>query len=221
MFRGPPVSLISPYEPIIFVWDVLKKAAMKKPKDEKDKLAREDLKLLLDFISGGSSGDAKLDKYFKVRDVCREQKTIQFDDLWTIFPPGMLIYGRPFQFQHQLFIVQDSLETWPENHPRTLKLAPWKLASWTYDWTGKKYQRTSFRLLFEPYEGYRPITALPYFPFEFHDECDIIEKELIKRGKDFRELCGSREGSRLFEYKGDALFDHKGFSDRSQDDDVS
>ncbi|KAK6337267.1 hypothetical protein TWF730_002673 [Orbilia blumenaviensis] len=219
VFRGGPITLFSPYDAFIFNWDDLQNAAAQVPKDEKDKQAREDLKLLLDVISGGSSGDAKLDKYFKARDVCVEQQKVQFDDLWTLFPPGALIYGKPFQGQDQLFIVQDNMVPWPEHDDRPQQLLPWRLKCWTYDWTGEVFRRTSFMLLFEPYDGYRPISALPYFPFEHHPDHDKVKSELVDRGKRFQKLCTAGEGSRLFEYKGDTIFGKKGFSGLIQSDD--
>jgi hypothetical protein len=223
-FRGSPVTLHSPFETLIFEWDALKKAAAQAPKDEQDKQAREDLGLLLDVISGGSSGDAKLDKYFKVRDVYVKQETVQFDDLWTIFPPGTLVYGKPFQNQDQLFIVQDNAGTWPEHDSRPQQLLPWKLICWTYDWTGEMFQRIAFTLVFEPYDGHKPIPALPYCPFELlqlhSKESKDIKESLAKRGRRFRELCNAKEGSRLFEYKGNSIFGKKGFSGLVQDEDV-
>ncbi|KAJ4854215.1 uncharacterized protein T069G_11194 [Trichoderma breve] len=195
-FRGSPVTLFSPYEAIVYEWDILVNAAAQPPKDDEDKQARGDLRILLDVISGGSCGDAKLDKYFKVRDLSLKESTVQFDDLWTIFPPGMLVYGKPFQGQDQV------------------------LDCWTYDWTGLKFQRTAFTLLFEPFEGHKPIKALPYYPFKLKvDEDKSIENVLIERGKRFRSLCTAKEGSQLFEYSGQTIFGKKGFSGLGDDDD--
>ncbi|KAL7789035.1 P-loop containing nucleoside triphosphate hydrolase protein [Trichoderma ceciliae] len=220
IFRGSPVTLCSPFEFIVFEWDTLKAAAEQAPQDDADKEAREDLKLLLNIISGGSSGDAKLDKYFKVRDLRLRDMAVQFDDLWTIFPPGTLVYGKPFQNQDQVFVVRDYMKAWPGRGDRPQRLFPWKLDCWTYDWTGKKFQRAPFELSFEPFEGHRPITALPYYPFELVDD-GLIKEALIARGQTFRQLCTAKDGSRLFEYEGDAVFGKKGFTGvvQGEDDD--
>ena len=79
--------------------------------DGKDEQARLDLGLLLDTLSSGS-GDQKLDKYLKVRESSKEQK-MTFESLWTIFPPGTLVYGKVFQGQDQIFIVQGNVRPWP------------------------------------------------------------------------------------------------------------
>ncbi|SPN99714.1 uncharacterized protein DNG_02565 [Cephalotrichum gorgonifer] len=149
VFRGPPVTLHSPYEAIVYSWDALKEAANEKPANEDDKRARDDLELLLGAIGGGSSGDAKLDNYFKARDVYRINDTIAFQDLWTIFPPGTLVYGTPFQKQHQLFIVQGHTgETWPEE-VRPQQFSPWSMRCWIYDWNGDRFKRTSMKISIE------------------------------------------------------------------------
>lgn len=218
-FRGPSVTIDSPYEAIIFKWDILKKVSAEEPNDPEDRQAREDLGLLLDILSSGSSGDSKLDKYFKNQEAYLREYTVQFDDLWTIFPPGTLVYGKPFQGQDQLFIVQDNTRAWPESGDRPPQLLPWQLRCWTYDWNGVKFQRTSFTLLFEQFEGYRPIESLAYRPFD-PDKNGDIKAKLIERGKIFRRLCTAKEEARLFEYEGDTIFGKKGFTGLVQGDEV-
>ncbi|KAK1991740.1 hypothetical protein LX36DRAFT_704521 [Colletotrichum falcatum] len=221
VFRGSSVPLDSPYEEIIFGWDKLQKAIVQDPRDEEDKQAREDLKTLLDVISSGSSGDAKLDKYFQYRDVYRQGNTIQFADLWTIFPPGTLIHGKPFQGQDQVFLVQDNNGAWPARADRPQQFLPWELDCWIYDWNGESFQRTAYTLLFEHFEGQKPISSLPYRPFGTGDNDETIRQLLIDRGKRFRTLCTAEKGNQLFEYTGDAIFVKKGFSGLVQDDVVN
>ena len=220
LFRGPPVTLNSPYEALVYSWDVLKEAARAKSSNEDDKQAREDLELLLGVISGGSSGDIRLDGYFKVRGAYLSNSTIAFQDLWTLFPPGMLVYGKPFQDQDQVFITQSHMgNIWPEGD-RTQQVYPWEMRCWMYDWTGERFKRTPMKIPIEYFEGHMPVTALPYFPFHLHRDKDKITENLLKRGREFRALCKAKEGARMFDYKGLAIFDKKGFSG-IQTDDVS
>lgn len=220
IFRGSPVTLYSPYESIIYEWDVLQQAAKQSPTDERDRRARDDLKLLLETIGGGSCGDPKLDKYFKMRESYIEQKSIQFQDLWTIFPPGTLIYGRPFQDQDQLFIVKDNIAPWPRRGDRPQNPRPWDLECWTYDWDGTVFQRTAYEVSLPHFDGLQPLVALPFFPFDVHPDRKEVAQSLVERGKRFRHLCQVREGERLFEYSGEAIFE-KGSSDLTHNDDVS
>lgn len=211
IFRGTPVTLESPYEAFVFNWESLQEAAEAPPTDERDRQAREDLKSLLDIISGGSSGDGKLDAYFKARGAYREKGMIGFEHLWTIFPPGKLIWGNPFQKQDQLFVVQDSVNNWPVRSYRGGRFKLWTLNCWTYDWNGENFQRTLFQVEFESFDGHRPLNSLQFYPFELHLERQKVTEQLIKRGKEFRKLCLAPEGLRLFQYDGNTIFSMKGF----------
>ncbi|GAB1313182.1 AAA+ ATPase domain-containing protein [Madurella fahalii] len=223
IFRDAPVALESPYEAIIFQFDELEAAAAAEKPGESDdeRQARGDLKLLLETISGGSSGDEKLDKYFKMRPKYKSQKpeAIQFEDLWTIFPPGQLVYGRPFQGEHQVFVVKDNKGTWPWLDRSGRKFLPWKLDVWSYDWKDGSFGRTDFTLNFDHFDGHLPLLSLPYYPFELHPENDAVRADLIKRGKRFREVCEAKHSQRLFEYKGKAISEKKGLSGMRHGDD--
>jgi hypothetical protein len=221
IFRESPVTLSSPYEHIVFQFDELRAETAKLPQDEKDKVARADLELLLDTISSGSSGDEKLDKYFKVRPNCKKQQpeAIQFDDLWTVFPPGMLVYGRPFLGEDQVFVVRDNIDPWIGGGG--VDGSNWQLAAWSYDWKDGAFARTEFVLVFTRFDGHLPLTSLPYYPLELHPEKDTVRQTLIDRGKAFRRICEAKEDSRLFEYRGIAVLEKKGFSGMKDDDMVS
>ncbi|KAI0011874.1 hypothetical protein F4779DRAFT_635471 [Xylariaceae sp. FL0662B] len=212
IFRGSPVILVSPYEAIVFNWEILEEEAGKPGDSEHTQQARDDLKLLLKYISGGSSGDAMLDKYFRSREAYVEHNSIKFEDLWTIFPPGTLIYGKPFQDQDQLFVVQDNVSPWPRRDDRPQEYFPWKLKGWVYDWNSSTFERTPFEIPFEQFEGRRPITSLPYYPFKLHPEQHKVAQKLVERGKKFRKLCDAKQGERLFQYSGEAIFRQKGFT---------
>jgi hypothetical protein len=218
IFQDVPVTLESPFEPLVIYFDELKEVATAavEGEDAASRLAREDLKLLLDTISGGSSGDAKLDKYFKMRDGYKRQtpETIQFEDLWTVFRPGMLVYGKPFQDEDQVFIVKDTRLVWPvgDDSHTGKSYQPWELEAWSYDWSGQSFRRTLFTLRFEEFEGHRPLTSLPFFPLDVHSRRDEICANLIQRGKKFRAVCEATKGQRLFEYDSNAILERKGFT---------
>lgn len=219
IFSDSPVTLSSPYEPIVFSWDQLLEVASS-PGADSDRQAKDDLKLLLDTISGGSSGDEKLDKFFKMRDNYKnqQQETIQFDDLWTIFPPGTLIYGKPFQNEDQVFVVRDNNMTWPKWNDDTSEHFPWALEAWSYDWKEGSFGRSSFILSFEHFDGHRPVTALKYYPFKMHKDREAVQSKLIERGKLFQQYCNAKDESRMFDYKGDAIPEKKGFSGMKGDE---
>ena len=219
LFRGSPVTIPSPFKPLVLYWDELEQAAQDPPKNDNDGQARSDLGLLLDTISS-SSGDPKLDKYFRARDSNKEQESVTFETLWTIFLPGSLVYGQPFQRQHQIFIVQDSNKTWPNfRRRRAFEHASWDLLCWTYDWDGNRFRRMSLKLEFGYFDGHKPITSLPFYPFKLNDQCNVIRHSLIKQGVAYRHVCEAAQGSRMFEYNGEAILVKKGFSGVQGDDD--
>ncbi|KAF2973235.1 hypothetical protein GQX73_g380 [Xylaria multiplex] len=220
IFSDSPKVLYSPFEPIVFSWDKLLEEASKGEQDNNED-ARDDLKLLLDTISGGSSGDKRLDKFFTMRDSYRSQQPekVQFTDLWTIFAPGTLIYGKPFQNEDQVFVVKDSTMAWPRQEEGSEDYSPWSLEAWSYDRKDDSFGRSTYVLRFEHFVGHLPLTALPYYPFNLHEDYDLVRTKLIERGKLFQKYCNANDGSRMFDYKGDAISEKKGFSGmRSEED---
>lgn len=206
----------TPYRSLVYNWDKLVNATKEEPKDETDKQAREDLMVLLNTILGGS-GDVKLDRYFKTRGTNKDQSTVTFESLWTIFPPGTLVYGKPFQGQDQVFLV-GSFQDVPSATSPTMKGYSWSLQSWMYDWDGKKFKRSSVNLNFDAFNGTRLMTELPFYPLELHSDFEGIKLKLIARGKIFKNVCKAKEGLRMFEYRGSAVLDKKGFSGFHSDD---
>ena len=214
-FQGDPVEIASPYEAFIYNWNKLETAAKESQIDGKDEQARLDLGLLLDTLSSGS-GDQKLDKYLKVRESSKEQKIVTFESLWTLFPPGTLVYGKVFLGHDQVFIVQDNIRTWPRN---TSESSPWRIYCWTYDWNGKTFQRRGLDLSIKSFESSQPITSLPFYPLEYHPEPEKLKKCLVDRGAIYKKLCTAKQGSRMFDYEGKIILAKKGFSGVSGDND--
>lgn len=213
-FDGAPVVLFSPFEPIVFYWDELQKAAEKETPDANEKQARGDLKLLLDTISN-ASGDAKLDKYFKTRKSNMDQRIVTYEALWTIFPPGTIIYGRFFQGEDQVLLVYENYRLWP----RYAHDGEWSLVAWTYDWDGKMFKRSPVKLSIENFDGHKAISSLTFFPLRLHENSEGVEKMLIERGRKFRNYCTTKNADRMFDYGGQAIFEQRGFSGAQDDDD--
>lgn len=115
----PGDTMASPFEPLVQNWDLLETAAGEEGRKEgdrtaeQDQTARSDLKLLLDTIKEGT--DPKLDEYFKIRESLKTSKSITYEALWTIFPPGTLVFSAPFLRLDQIFIVQNNRRTWPSS----------------------------------------------------------------------------------------------------------
>jgi len=202
-FEGDTVTIPSPYEPLIQNWDLLWEESQKEG-SEKDQKAKSDLRELLETILKGS-GDTRLDSYMQMRDSLKKQSCITFTALWTIFPPGTIVYGRLFLRRHQIFIVEDSLEVWPK-YDQSSRSNTWDLQCWTYDFTGKDFLRKAVILSFQAFQGMKPISSLPYHPLEDNDKREEIQTELLKSGKMFRKYCTAEEGDRMYKYSGQPIF---------------
>ncbi|KAJ8071027.1 hypothetical protein OCU04_001375 [Sclerotinia nivalis] len=194
-------------------WDDLQAAAEEETEEAIEKEARGDLKLLLETISSGS-GDAKLDKYFKSRKSNMYQKTVTYETLWTIFPPGTLVYGRFFQGEDQMLLIYDNFRVWPRQDDDD-----WSLLAWTYDWDGRMFKRSPVKLSIESFEGQKAISSLAFFPIHFHDDSEGVKQRLIERGRRFRHYCTTKDADRMFDYEGQAIFEQRGFSAAQGDDD--
>lgn len=162
LFRGKPITIYSSFKAFVHSFDFLQSVAaeVNEQDTEQQKQAREDLQFLLAVISGDSSGDKKLNKYFKIIDTYLSDGTVQLDDLWTIFSPGTLIYGKPFQGEEQVFVVADNWVPWPQTKDLPTTWKPWELACWVYDWTGSEFKIIPFNVKIEGFEGRKPITSL-------------------------------------------------------------
>jgi hypothetical protein len=150
----------------------------------------------------------------QVRDSLKEQGSITFDALWTIFPPGTIIYGHLFLKKDQIFIVEDNLRPWPlEDKISHLGLPKkWELRCWTYDFTGQVFVRKAVKLRFEQFQGKKPISSLPFCPLDAIpiQRRNTIKAKLLRSGEMFRRFCSAEDGERMFKYNGHALFDQEG-----------
>ncbi|TQV94676.1 AAA family ATPase [Cordyceps javanica] len=211
---GDGVVIVSPFEAIVFHWDILQEAAKKALTEKPDDQVHLDLKLLLDTISE-NSGDRRLDEYFKNRSHNMEQERITFETLWTIFPPGEKILGRLFQKQNQVLVVQDNLQPWPASSERG-KERPWMINCWMYCWNGEAFRRTLMTLGIDHFDGSRPIVSLPFYPLRYHEDATGVETALEQRGREYKKMCVAKRGEQMFYYKGQAMLSKRGV--RSSDE---
>jgi hypothetical protein len=221
-FIGNTLVLQSPYAPLIFNWDLLWEAANLSEgvtQFEEEREARSDLKQLLQTIKQGS-GDDRLDSYLKIRDDLVKQDIITFEALWTIFPPGTTVYGRPFSKKDdeeldQIFVTLPSMYwPWRDEEPHSRSKPPsWPLTCFMYDHDGINFARRTVQLRIEPFEGPKPIISLSCFPLDAmkEDERENIQNRLLNRGRKFRQICQGNKNGRMFQYDGDAIFEQSGF----------
>ena len=129
-----------------------------------------DLKLLLDEVRRTPN----LDSYFNTaREMQEKVNTVSFKYLWTIFPPGELVFSRTFMDCPQAFVVKYCEAGYMEEVRSGQK---WILECWTYDWDGTCFNRVPVRFSFDEFKATKPITSLPCYPLRFYrDSPDDVD----------------------------------------------
>ena len=171
--------------------------------------ARADLRLLLDEVCRTPG----LESYFNsAREMQEKTSTVSFEYLWTIFPPGELVVGKPFMDHWQAFTVKYCSESYKRKRNSGEK---WILECWTYDWNGTFFRRVPVEFAFDEFKATKSITSLPCYPLKFHPDNshgvdgqssgEALKQDLIKRGERYRELCLKKKGRQIFDYEGELL----------------
>ena len=193
----------APYYPLVYAWEQAQQEASKIIKDEPHEKwqARSDLKEILKILST-SSGDLRLDQYFKERANLASEETITHATLWTLFPPGTLVLGRPCHDESQVFFVE-ACDGFVE------ETQPFKLVLYSFDWNGSAFSRVPFRMLITSWGGDRKrIVELPFFPLIFYEKEGLLRDDAIKelkdklveRGRKYRKFCIAARGKQMFNY---------------------
>lgn len=202
------VTLESPFEPLVQNWDILKAQVAIDSQNDEERIAREALGNVLEVLEHQQNkGDTRLSDYLLSRELLKQSKSITFDALWTIFTPGTIVYGRPYLKLHHIFIVQEPRKDWPDLGDKF-----WFVYCWTYDWDGHHFRRRPVTLSLPRFSGTKPITTLPYYPLDASENSDEIKRELLSRGRRYREYCIAESNARRFDYNGKAIVDKVGFS---------
>jgi hypothetical protein len=204
------------FDTLVWDWDKLEAAAGEKnEKDSKEeKVAREDLELLLEQIKSSS----ELYPYFEQRDLWAECVEIPYDFLWTLFPPGELVCSQVI-FEHpQAFIAREyQYLSLPAKNGGEKNF--FELTCWSYDWNGETFSRVSGVVKIERYTGAKAINTLKFYPIKYHVDknghpaVDQLRATLKTRGQKFRAFCTAPKGSQLFYCDGPVLSKQAGFSD--------
>jgi hypothetical protein len=163
-----------------------------------------------------------IETYLSAIRTANTNRTVHFENLWTIFPPGDLVYAMPFMKESQIFIVKEcgTHATDVSDSGRTNKDARkvWDLHCWSYDWDGKHFTRVPVMFRFEEFTGAKVINTLHCHPLRYrfpagdpNSERDKFEADLIERGKLFRKYCARTTGEQMIYYEGDTISHGSGF----------
>ncbi|GLI81005.1 hypothetical protein PoHVEF18_009374 [Penicillium ochrochloron] len=219
-YNRDPIVFESPFAPLIHNWNRLTGLAAKDldsdnvspeiaelrsriaesadgaylgKKENLDK-AREQLNLLLTYLRL----TPEVEDYLASLDAQSNARTIQFENIWTIFPPGEVVYSTLFMNEPQLFVVKDSgpqnyvfrhknrslreslfesllgeiMSELDNNEQKTSPALKWSMVAWMYDWNGTCFQRVPVRFEFDFFTGSRAINTLHCHPLRLHESED-------------------------------------------------
>lgn len=115
---------------------------------------------------------------------------INFDNMWTLFPPGSEVITMLFQNSYQIFTV--------DQHGPSVDGMGFKLSCWAYDWDGRALIRSAHDFIVPRFEGKKKVTELQCYPLRFYKYGDEgpekLRQQLIERGKLFETYCKRDEG---------------------------
>ncbi len=198
------ISFFSPFEVLVHNWTKLLGVAEPcSGPNAKQNIARDDLKQLMKQISTST----ELSQYFQDFEPALMPKTVTFTFLWTIFPPGCLIYSTPVMQKDQIWVLQGFDE---EEHDDSKKR--FTHTCWVYDWNGETFNRVPYELHIDSFSGTKSIDTLECYPLEHHHDVKAIRTRLIQRGKKYRDLCIRKSGSQMFDYNGNSIEDQQGIT---------
>lgn len=196
------MSFVSPFNCFVHNWTELQAKADGDGNEQST--ASKDLKQLLEHISA----TAELMPYFQDFHPAKKSQRISYQYLWTIFPPGCLIYSKPVMAEDQVLLLQLA----QENRLGDSGKKGLVLTCWAYDWTGEIFSRVAYDLEIESFDDTKPINMLDHYPLNYHRDPEKVRSDLIERGKKYRNLCVPENGVQLFDYDGISIEDQKGIT---------
>lgn len=124
-----------------------------------------------------------------------------------MFAPDILIVARLFQNEAQVLKVADPPIPWSTDGTETFH----RMWAWMWDWDGKRMMKVEYELKFERFRGTRPITELPYYPLEYHENPEGLMEEARERAVMYLKAtarCKPGAGQ-MFRYTGLAFADQR------------
>ena len=170
------VAIDLPAYCLFFFRKELEETGMERFKDDETSAAY--LKLLLEWI------DKELEDAFTAsqRFQTSELRPISYEHLWTIFKPGNLAFTRMLGQPRAFKIRGCWYET--DNEPALAVRVQY------IDYDGEKFGLCKTIVRVPQYTGNMRCADLNIMPFEFHPSYEQLRKQLLARGRRFKELAG-------------------------------
>ncbi len=167
--------LLAPFRQFFWRWDAFETAIEK----QENHLVKSIL-LQLRAIVRRELADA-----FAVSKELTSHGVIAFEYLWTIFPPGEMIYSGPHDGGDRLYILESS-------RPRSgrVDLGQYAVTLRYVDWNGSEFGYSTITLFNRFFKGTMKITDLHAYPAKYHEDLEAVRARCLERGRKFRDLAG-------------------------------
>jgi hypothetical protein len=149
----------------------------------RDKKAKEHVTFLLQYMTKVLHREITIyEELMQNEDV---SPGLEFHNLWMAFKPGALLYQKDGDFD-ALCRLKEMTKMKPFQQPEY-----WKLHTEVVVYDGKDFRFVSFHVSrIAKYDGYKPLTELETYPFEYNQNKQSIRTSLLERGKKYITFLG-------------------------------
>ncbi|KAI1267475.1 P-loop containing nucleoside triphosphate hydrolase protein [Xylariaceae sp. FL1019] len=173
------VQISEPFHSLFYYREEIEKVGTERFQDDENIKAQ--LQLLLDWIK------TRFEQEIRAWESCIAgvNQSIQYDHLWTLFPPNTVIYH---EFLEQPRAYKLRMHAY---HKARSVLQPMFVCSTTFlDFDGDVLGDRIQSLNIEQYSGKKPIKDLPFLPLDIHPNARQIRSRLLVRGRKFETFLG-------------------------------
>ncbi|KAK5656738.1 hypothetical protein OQA88_4286 [Cercophora sp. LCS_1] len=164
----------APFRQFFWRWDHFEKAI----EEEKDEVVKAVLIQLRSIVR------ESLAEEFAAHKELTSHGIITFKHIWTIFPPGELVYEDDLDTEYgQYYIVQSSV-------PSAYEPLHYQLTCYSVDWNGTNFGYQPHIRGVSKFTGTRRICDLPVVPAKYVRDEEEIRAKCIERGRKFYDLAG-------------------------------
>jgi hypothetical protein len=161
-----------PYRALVHRWDELKEIETQLT----DPVEKESATNLIQFLT------PVLTSSIESLSLTRRTGKVSFDDVWQIFPPGVLALTTFFGVETICRVVK--------YEHKVVETAYWVITIEYVDWNGQScgYETTTKTIHF--FKGFRHVKELPVYALTFDEAPDEKRKQMLKRGRIFETFRG-------------------------------
>ncbi|KAF4535921.1 uncharacterized protein LTHEOB_12447 [Lasiodiplodia theobromae] len=167
------LNFSKPFWEFFYRWDAL----VNQVEQQQDPESRKHTQLLIKTLS------SQLDDIHSTARDLAQNNVITFDYLWTLFPPGTLLYS--CQNAEDRFVELVRAE-----YVETMGMKSLNLSCKYVDWDGKAFGWKNEDIKISFFSGTLPIHDLEVYPAMYHKEEQSLRSRLLERGRVFVSLAG-------------------------------